>query len=101
MYCAGDHGSELEAVEWSAVQALAFVSEKDGAGGIEFDAQGNYGKYRCKQEENDRRKKQVFDSFSASSVGQQRPGAVIVFCGAGTDPERAGICRRFCLFCLR
>ena len=76
---AGDHGSELEAVEWSAVQALAFVSEEDGAGGIEFDAQGNYGEYRRKQEKNDRRKKQVFDSFSASSVGQQRPGAVIVF----------------------
>lgn len=79
VYGADDHGSELEAFEWSAVQALAFVSEEDGAGGIEFDAQCNYWKYRRKQEENARRKKQVFDSLSASSVGEQRPGAVIVF----------------------
>ncbi len=79
VYGADDHGSELEAVEGSAVQALAFVSEEDGAGGIEFDDQGNYGKYRHKQEKKDRRKKQVGDSFSASSVGEQWPGAVIVF----------------------
>lgn len=76
---ADDHGSELEAVEGSAVQALAFVSEQDGSGGIEFDAQGNYEEYRGKQEKKDRRKKQVGDSFSASSVGEQWPGAVIAF----------------------